>query len=70
MFETKKDARWDLDNPTIKILEDAPPKSSEKISEDNLDPISVMTLVDGMDKSGVQYVIEYFLFLPVPLIFK
>lgn len=46
-----KDGRWDLDNPIIKILEDNSPNISDKIiqkeNEENLDPISAMTFVDG-----------------------
>ena len=50
-FDKKKDGRWDLDNPIIKVLEDDSPNTSEKTNqrenEENLDPISVMKFVDG-----------------------
>lgn len=54
MFVSKRillnneDGRWDLDNPMIKTIEDDSLKTNiQRENEDNHDPISVLTYIDG-----------------------
>lgn len=43
-----EDGRWDLENPMIKAIEDDSLKANvQRENEENLDPISVLTSVDG-----------------------